>query len=124
MDKIQKVLIKVGRKDLAQKYYEKVAGGAAAFGKADKFNFAVKLKSLSDNEIFSMNFSDRINAMAQAKKFMNDPSTKKGYVGAKGKATMPAVKQWVKENKPSEFYAQWQGDSSNYKDDSVEIYYK
>ena len=27
MDKIQKVLVKAGRKDLAQKYYEKVATG-------------------------------------------------------------------------------------------------
>ena len=27
MDEIQKILVKAGRKDLAQKYYEKVAGG-------------------------------------------------------------------------------------------------
>lgn len=30
MDEIQKVLVKAGRKDLAQKYYEKVAGKVAA----------------------------------------------------------------------------------------------
>ena len=45
-------------------------------------------------------------------------------VDAKGKATMTAVKEWVKENKPSEFFASWEKDSSSYKDDSVEIFFK
>lgn len=34
---------------------------------------------------------------------------------------MTAVKEWVKENKPSEFFASWEKDSS-YKDDSVEYF--
>ena len=32
--------------------------------------------------------------------------------------------KWVKENKPSEFFASWEKDSSSYKDDSVEIFFK
>ena len=36
---------------------------------------------------------------------------------------MTAVKEWVKENKPSEFYALWEKESSFYKDDSVEIFF-
>jgi hypothetical protein len=51
-------------------------------------------------------------------------SAKSTHVGSKGKATLPAVRKWVKEVKPSEFYAKWKMDSPNYKDDSVEIFYK
>lgn len=50
-------------------------------------------------------------------------SAKKGWVGAKGKPTLPAVKKWIKDNKPDQYYAKWEQDSSFYKDDSVEIYY-
>ena len=60
--------------------------------------------------------------MKKLKEFKtNSKSTR---VDAKGKATMTAVKEWVKENKPSEFFASWQKDSSSYKDDSVEIFFK
>ena len=47
---------------------------------------------------------------------------KKVYVDAKGKATIKAVKDYVKEHKPKEFYARWKCDSSFYKDDNVEMY--
>ena len=42
----------------------------------------------------------------------------------KEKATLPAVRAWVKENSPTEFYAKWKSDSSHYKDDSIQIWYK
>ncbi len=60
--------------------------------------------------------------MKKLKEFKtNSKSTR---IDAKGKATMTVVKEWVKENKPSEFFASWEKDSSSYKDDSVEIFFK
>ena len=44
--------------------------------------------------------------MKKLKEFKtNSKSTR---IDAKGKATMTVVKEWVKENKPSEFFASWE----------------
>lgn len=51
-------------------------------------------------------------------------SAKKTFAGAKGKATLPAVKKHLKMVGATEYYAKWKSDSSSYKDDSVEIWYK
>jgi hypothetical protein len=37
---------------------------------------------------------------------------------------MAVVKDWIKTNKPKEFYAVWKMDTSHFKDDVVEIFYK
>lgn len=89
--------------------------------KADGFNYAVQIDGL-DNEFPSYPFGRQLSDIKKLKEWKKD--AKKGYVGAKGKATMTAVKAWIKDNKPSEFYAKWKPDSSSYKDDSVEIFYK
>ena len=49
-------------------------------------------------------------------------NAKSVHVGAKLKPTVPAVKKWVRENKPSQYYAKWRMDSELHKDDSVEIF--
>lgn len=86
-----------------------------------KTNYAVKINGI-ENDFPTMPFGRQIEYLKKVREFKD--SAKKGTVGAKGKATMPAVKSWVKENNPSEFYATWQKDSSSYKDDSVTIYFK
>ena len=43
-------------------------------------------------------------------------------IGSKGKATFAAVKKWVKENNPKEYFAKWRCDSPLHKDDCVDIY--
>ncbi len=50
-------------------------------------------------------------------------TARKYHVYAKGKATLAAVKKWVREFKPKQFYACWGVDSPNYKDDSVEVFF-
>jgi len=50
-------------------------------------------------------------------------TAKRTHVDAKGRATLAAVKEWVKFFQPTQFFASWTSDSSNFKDDSVELWY-
>ena len=86
-----------------------------------KMNYAVQINNI-DNDYPSMPFGRQIEYRTKIKDFKD--TAKKTRVDAKGKGTMPSVKAWVKDNKPSEFWASWPKDSSSYKDDSVEIFYK
>ena len=56
MDEIQKVLIKVGRKDLAQKYYEKIAKEVSLSELKNAIEFSPKFKAqnffIKDNKVF------------------------------------------------------------------------
>jgi len=90
-------------------------------GDSDGFSWAVQLEGV-DNEFPKMPFGRRMDDEKKAIEFSK--SAKKGYVGAKGKSTLASVKKWIKEKSPSQFYAKWKSDSSMYKDDSVEIFYK
>lgn len=92
------------------------------FGTNDGMNYAVNL----DGAVGGNNFPDRgFGGVVDNRNIIKDfkDKAKKGYVGAKGKGTLPSVKKWVKENNPSQFYASWKADSSSWKDDSVEIFY-
>jgi hypothetical protein len=91
-----------------------------AFGSSGGFSYAVNLNGV-ENEFFKQPFGRQLDAMKKVKEFTS--KAKKGYAGAKGKSTLAAVKDWVKLNQPTQFYAKWKSDSSSYKDDSVEIYY-
>lgn len=93
-----------------------------AFGHNDGSSFAVNVKSVSSNDFLSRSFGQQLSDA----KIVGDwkKTAKKAYVGAKGKSTLTAVKNWVKEKNPSEFYARWKSDSQSFKDDSVEIFYK
>lgn len=91
-----------------------------AFGSSGGFSYAVNLNGV-ENEFFNQPFGRQLDAMKKVKEFTS--KAKKGYAGAKGKSTLAAVKDWVKLNQPTQFYAKWKSDSSSYKDDSVEILY-
>lgn len=117
--------IQAEEKAIAKKFFnEQVLSEdtKAAFGTAGKMSYAIKLNSIDDNEFMKKSFAQQVPSIRAAREFM--ASAKKDYVDAKGKATLAAVKAWVKENKPSEFYSLWQMDSSFYKNDVVEIFYK
>jgi len=91
--------------------------------KVGKKSWAIKIEALGSDQGFpEYNFGQQIDPSRKVKTWKD--GAKKGYVDAKGKATLQAVKDWVKENNPKEFYASWESDSSSYKDDSVEIFYK
>ena len=83
-------------------------------------NFAIKIEGV-DPGFLNLPFGVGLDTYKVIGAFT---ATAKSYhVGAKGKATLAAVKKWLKEEKPSHFYAKWQVDSDNWKDDSVHIFY-
>lgn len=84
-------------------------------------NIIVKIKGV-DKEFYKAPFGRQIDDLKKVKAFIETAKTY--YVDAKRKGTLAAVKQWLKEKKPSEYYAKWKKDSSNYKDDSVQVYYR
>lgn len=90
-------------------------------GKVDKFNWAMKISGIPANYP-TLPFGHQIDHRKKFKSFKD--SAKSTHIDAKGKATLPAVKKWITENKPSEYYAKWQVDSKSYKDDVIEIFYK
>jgi len=94
----------------------------AGIGVSDRHNYVGQINDLDSNEFFKQPFGRQLDDLKKVKKWKE--TAKKEYVGAKGKPTLPAVKRWIKDNKPSEYYAMWRQDSSSYKDDSVEIWYK
>ena len=95
--------------------------GGASFGKSEGFSYAVKVDGLSSNDFYKRGFGAVVSEASTLKRFKE--KAKKGHVRAKGKDTLRAVRAWVKENRPSQFYARWKSDSPMWKDDSVEIYY-
>ncbi len=92
-----------------------------SFGKSDGNNYAVCIADI-DNDYYTQPFGRSLDARRIARDFI--ASANVDVVGAKGKATLAAIKAWVRDNKPSQFHAQWRADSANYKDDCVTIYYK
>ena len=93
----------------------------AYFGKSDGFNWAVQIDGV-DNKFPTMPFGRRMDDQKKAVEFIK--SAKVSHAGAKGKPTMAAVKEHVKEIGAAEFYAKWKPDSAMNKEDSVEVFYK
>jgi hypothetical protein len=89
-------------------------------GQQGDFSYAIKIDGV-DPHFLSQPFGRQEESWVAIRTFR--VSAKKYYVNAKGKSTIAAVKRWVKEEKPSQFFAKWRSDSSNWKDDSVEVYY-
>lgn len=90
-------------------------------GTVDKMNYAVKIDGFDSSRMKGANFGVLVDLNRPLKAFKVE--AKKVRIDAKGKATLASVKKWIKENNPSQYFAKWQPDSSNYKDDSVEIFY-
>jgi len=84
-------------------------------------NILVKIKGV-DKEFYKAPFGRQIEDLKKVKAFIETAKT--AYVDAKHKGTLAAVKQWIKAKNPSEYYAKWRKDSSSYKDDSVQVYYR
>jgi vacuolar-type H+-ATPase subunit H len=132
--KIIDILKKNGHDDKdIKEFFEGVTAASAlvaasirkpSFGSSEGYNYAVNINSLDSNEFYTYPFGRGLNDRRKAAEFIKDSDVKTGYVDTKGKSSLPAVKQYVKENNLKEFYATWKKDSSNYKDDSVDIYYK
>lgn len=84
-------------------------------------SYAVKLDTLSRNDYFTQVFGRQIDDLKKIGEFK--ATAKTTHVGAKGKATLAAVKKWIKFRQPTQFYASWGADSPNWKDDCVQIWF-
>ena len=108
--------------ELYESIITEARGPKPSFGTQDKLNFAVLINGLDSQDFYKQPFGRQLSDLKKVKKFKE--TAKKNAIGSKGKPTMKSVREWYKENKPTEFYASWQKDSPMYKDDSIEVWYK
>lgn len=102
--------------------FEKVSARAKQFiGNVGRTSYAIKIEGI-DPSFLKRPFGRQLDDFDKIKEWKK--SSKSTHVRAKGKATLAAVKRWVKDTRPKEFYAKWTADSSDWKNDSVEIFYK
>lgn len=75
-----------------------------------------------DGTFVGKNFGQQIDSLHKLKAFQ-DTAKCKAYVDTKRRKALAAVKEWVRDNQPSQFFAVWTSETDFYKDDSVEIFY-
>lgn len=98
------------------------SGGPKGYiGDMGKQSYAVKIDGV-DPAFLGKSMGQQTDDLAKIKAFKE--TAKKTHVDAKGKSSLAAVKAWVKMRQPDQYYAAWQTDSDNYKDDSVEVWFK
>ena len=83
--------------------------------------FLIKVQGLP-KDFAKLPFGRQIEFNTTLKTFKE--TSKSAHVGAKHSSTLKAVKEWIKMMGVTEYYAVWQKDSSYYKNDSVQVYYK
>lgn len=71
-----------------------------------------------DGTFIGKTFGRQLETLRALKAF-RDQATHVAHV----KGSQRAVKEWVKENKPSQFFAVWNSETDFYHDDSVKIFY-
>ena len=74
-----------------------------------------------DGTFMGQKIGRQIDSLRMLKAFQD--RAKVAYVDTKRKKPLSAVKEWVKENKPSQFFAVWTPETDFYHDDSIEIFY-
>lgn len=94
----------------------------ASIGSDADHSYAVKIDALDRNDFYTQIWGRQISDIRKVEEWKK--TAKSASVYAKHKPTLASVKQWVKEHNPKEFYAKWKKDSTWYKDDVVDIFYK
>lgn len=110
------------KKNFIEKVKLKIASkkNKPSFGSSGEFNYAVKIDSLESNDFYERPFGRQLEDLKKVKNFKEE--SEKKFIGSKGIPTIKAVKEWIKENNPEQFYAQWRKDTKHYKSDVVEIW--
>lgn len=102
-------------------YLEEGVSSNQFIGKADKYFWALKVDGVP-SDIPKRSFGQQISYRRTLEDFTK--KAKKAYISTEGsKNYSSAVKNWVKINKPSQFYGKWQAPTAYYNDDSLEIFY-
>jgi hypothetical protein len=91
------------------------------FANCNNINCLIKIKNIP-KDFNSLPFGRQIeyNSIFSAWK----KEAESTHVGCKHKASLSAVRRFLKEVKPKEYYARWQKDTNYSKADSVEVFYK
>jgi len=105
---------------VTNKYRTVKAAGKPFIGRgAEGDNWAVNIDGV-DSAFPNMSFGRGLADRRKVEEFKEKAT--KMYIDAKGKPTLRSVKEFIRDNRPAQFYAKWQPDSHMYKNDSVEIY--
>ena len=97
--------------------------GKACYGTVDGRTYAFRVDGVDGREFFGLPFGRRLEAMRKLIEFQDETAKHVEYVGTKRKKILPAVKEWVKDVQPSQFFAIWTSETDFYHDDSVKISY-
>lgn len=95
----------------------------ASFGivNSEKRTYAVKINNIDNNDFFKLSFGRGLDDRRKVDIFQQKANSI--YVKTWQGSSLAAIKSWIKEFKPAEFYASWTADSANYHDDVVKIYF-
>ena len=96
--------------------------GKACYGTVDGRTYAFRVDGVDGGEFFCSPFGRRLETMKKLIEFQ-DETEKHEYIRTKRRKILPAVKEWVKDTKPSQFFAVWNSETDFYHDDSVKIFY-
>ena len=97
--------------------------GKACYGTVEGRTYAFRVDGVDGGEFFGLPFGRRLEAMKKLIKFQDETAKHVEYVGTKRRKILPAVKEWVRDTKPSQFFAVWNSETDFYQEDSVEIFY-
>jgi len=91
----------------------------AFYGTVGERSYAFRVDGVDGAEFFGLHFVRRIPAFEKLIKFEAETAKHVAYV----KGSQKAVREWVREKKPSQFFAWWISETDFYKDDSIKICY-
>ena len=97
-------------------------GRKTCYGSTAGRTYAFRVDGV-DGTFLGQCFGRQIDSFHKLKAFQ-DKAKRKAYVNTKRRAALAAVKEWVKENKPAQFFAVWTSETDFYQEDSVEIFYE
>ena len=89
----------------------------SCYGSTGGRSYAFRVDGV-DGTFIGKTFGRQLETLRALKAF-RDQATHVAHV----KGSQRAVKEWVKENKPSQFFAVWTPETDFYHDDSIEIFY-
>ena len=92
--------------------------GKACYGTVEGVNYAFRVNGVDGSEFFCLPWERRMEAINRLMAFQYRAK----HVGYSD-GSQRAVKEWVKDNQPSQFFAVWTSETDIYHDDSVEIFY-
>ena len=90
----------------------------ACYGTVEGVNYAFRVNGVDGSEFFGLPWERRMEAINKLMAFQYRAK----HVGYSD-GSQRAVKEWVKDNQPSQFFAFWRSDVCFHHNDYIEIFY-